>query len=80
MSISRPTLASLAEALTAAERIRAEVQLIGRLGRSGHEAAQYPCPLCGGTVSLGVVRRDHRGVISQSAGRCSTPDCLEWNR
>ena len=80
MSISRPALASLSEALTAAERIRAEVQLIGRLGRSGHEAAQYPCPLCSGTVSLGVVTRDKRGVITQSTGRCSTAHCLDWNR
>lgn len=81
MSGQRNQLAIAAAGLAAtADRVRAEVQLIGRLGRSGREAAQYPCPICNGTVSLGVVRRDHRGVITQSAGRCSTAHCLEWNR
>lgn len=63
-----------------ARRINAEVRLLSRLNRCGGDDLQCTCPLCHGTVSLHVIRRDVRGHVEQSRGECSTPDCLEWNQ
>lgn len=63
-----------------ADRIRAEVRLLSRLNRWGADEFSTACPLCGGTVSMRVVRRDARGHVEQSRGACSTPDCLGWNQ
>lgn len=63
-----------------ADRIRAEVHLLSRLNRSGGDAMDCTCPLCAGTVSMRVTRRDAKGHVANSRGHCSTPDCLEWNQ
>jgi hypothetical protein len=63
-----------------ARRINAEVRLLSRLNRCGADQLKCACPLCNGTVSMRVVRRDARGHVEQSRGACSTPDCLEWNQ
>jgi hypothetical protein len=63
-----------------ADRIRAEFHLLHRLNRIRASDMTAVCPLCGGTVSMHVIRRDDRGRVEQSRGACSTPDCLEWNQ
>lgn len=63
-----------------ARRISAEVRLLSRLNRSDADDLNCTCPLCHGTVSLHVIRRDVRGHVEQSRGACSTSDCLEWNQ
>lgn len=64
-----------------AARIRAEVHLLSRLNRSGDDAMDCACPLCGlGTVSMRVTRRDAKGRVATSRGQCSTLACLEWNQ
>lgn len=61
-------------------RISAEVHLLSRLNRSGADELKCTCPLCAGTVTVRVIRRDARGHVEQSRGACSTPDCLGWNQ
>lgn len=61
-----------------AARIRAEMQLIGRLSRSGAKATTYTCPLCGGEVTVRVTRLDAMGRVDHTHGICSSKGCLEW--
>lgn len=61
-----------------AVRIRAEVQLIGQLGRSHRLYLQATCPRCAGRVGLLCIERDAKGHPARSSGKCSTPHCLEW--
>jgi hypothetical protein len=63
-----------------ADRIRAEVRLLSRLNRSGADELHCLCPLCAGTVSMRVTRRDAKGHVEFSRGHCSTLNCLEWNQ
>lgn len=63
-----------------ADRIRAEVHLLSRLNRSGADELKCVCPLCHGTVTMRVIRRDASGCVQQSRGACTTTDCLEWNQ
>lgn len=61
-----------------AARIRAEMQLVGRLSRSGATTAAYACPLCRGEVTVTITCRDAKGRAESTRGKCSTRGCLEW--